>query len=78
MNVDGADGTATLRTLGLTGQSAAKGTTFADHNGRHEPGGADPMAVDAAAATGSLRTIGTGVTQVTNAELATAIAAAMG
>jgi hypothetical protein len=33
---------------------------YADHNARHEPGGADPMAVDAAAATGSLRTIGTG------------------
>jgi len=33
---------------------------YADHNARHEPGGADAMAVDAAAATGSLRTIGTG------------------
>ena len=33
---------------------------YADHNARHEPGGGDPMAVDAAAATGSLRTIGTG------------------
>jgi len=35
---------------------------YADHNARHEPGGADPMAVDAAAATGSLRTIGTTAT----------------
>ena len=34
-------------------------TEFDDHNARHEPGGADPMAVDAAATTGSLRTIGT-------------------
>lgn len=37
--------------------------TFNDHNARHEPGGADPMAVDAAAGTGSLRTLGTGATQ---------------
>ena len=36
---------------------------YADHNARHEPGGADPMAVDAADATGSLRTIGTGAHQ---------------
>lgn len=36
---------------------------YADHNARHEPGGADPMAVDAAAATGSLRTLGTGALQ---------------
>lgn len=35
---------------------------YADHNARHEPGGADAMAVDAAAATGSLRTIGTAAT----------------
>jgi len=35
---------------------------YADHNARHEPGGADPMAVDAAAATGSLRTLGTAAT----------------
>jgi len=37
-------------------------TDFADHNARHEPGGADPMAVDAAAGTGSLRTLGAGAT----------------
>ena len=30
-----------------------------EHDARHEPGGADPMAVDAAAATGSLRRLGT-------------------
>lgn len=36
---------------------------YGDHNARHEPGGADPMAVDAVAATGSLRTLGTGAQQ---------------
>jgi len=33
------------------------------HHATHEPGGSDPMAVDAVAATGSLRTLGTGATQ---------------
>ncbi len=33
------------------------------HHASHEPGGSDAMAVDAAAATGSLRTLGTGATQ---------------
>jgi hypothetical protein len=33
------------------------------HHTSHEPGGSDPMAVDAAAATGSLRTLGTGAAQ---------------
>jgi len=37
----------------------ATNVEFDDHNARHEPGGADPMAVDAAQATGSLRTIST-------------------
>jgi hypothetical protein len=41
----------------------ATNTEFDDHNARHEPGGADPMAVDAAAAVGSLRTIGAGALQ---------------
>lgn len=41
----------------------ATNTEFDDHNARHEPGGADPMAVDAAAATGSLRSLGTGAQQ---------------
>ena len=41
---------------------SADGATLDDHNARHEPGGADAMAVDAAAATGSLRTIGTTAT----------------
>jgi hypothetical protein len=36
---------------------------FPDHHARHEPGGADPMAVDAVPATGSLRTLGTGAQQ---------------
>jgi len=35
------------------------------HHTTHEPGGTDAMAVDAAAATGSLRTLGTGATQAT-------------
>ena len=34
-----------------------------DHASRHEPAGADTMAVDAAAGTGSLRTLGTGSAQ---------------
>jgi hypothetical protein len=33
------------------------------HHARHEPGGSDPMAVDAAAGVGSLRTLGTGSAQ---------------
>ena len=33
------------------------------HHTTHEPGGSDPIAVDAAAAVGSLRTLGTGATQ---------------
>jgi hypothetical protein len=35
------------------------------HHGTHEPGGTDAMAVDAAAITGSLRTLGTGALQAT-------------
>jgi hypothetical protein len=35
------------------------------HKTSHEPGGGDAMAVDAAAATGSLRTLGTGALQAT-------------
>lgn len=34
-----------------------------DHHARHEPGGGDPMAVDAVPATGSLRTLGAGAQQ---------------
>lgn len=41
----------------------ATNAEFDDHNARHEPGGADPMAVDAAAGTPSLRSIGTGALQ---------------
>ncbi len=33
------------------------------HASAHQPGGSDPLAVDAAAATGSLRTLGTGAAQ---------------
>ena len=35
-----------------------------DHATRHEPSGADVMAVDAAAGVGSLRTLGSGVLQI--------------
>jgi hypothetical protein len=53
------------------------------HHATHEPGGTDAMAVDAAAATGSLRTLGTGAAQAlpgnhastTNARTPTAHAA---
>lgn len=38
----------------------------AAHASTHQPGGSDPMAVDAAAATGSLRTLGTGAQQATS------------
>jgi hypothetical protein len=36
--------------------------SFRLHASTHAPGGSDPMAVDAAAGTGSLRTLGTGAT----------------
>lgn len=39
------------------------GGALAAHHATHEPGGTDPMAVDAVAATGSLRTLGTGPQQ---------------
>lgn len=39
------------------------GAAAASHHGAHEPGGGDAMAVDAVAATGSLRTLGTGAQQ---------------
>jgi hypothetical protein len=41
----------------------ATNAEFDDHSMRHDAGGADAMAIDAAAATGSLRTIGTGAAQ---------------
>lgn len=59
-------GTAITSHSGLSGLGADDHTQYAtniefdDHNARHEPGGADPMAVDTVAATGSLRTLGTG------------------
>jgi hypothetical protein len=66
---DDADFAATITTA-LAGKSATghgHGGTYEPvataHHARHEPGGADAMAVDAAAATGSLRTLGTGATQ---------------
>ena len=39
------------------------GGTPGPHHATHEPGGSDPLAVDAAAGTGSLRTLGTGALQ---------------
>lgn len=65
-NKDGVAGTPSLRTLGTGAQQAAAGNdarlsdvrTPAAHHATHEPGGSDPMAVDAAAGTGSLRTLG--------------------
>lgn len=53
-----------LKRVGATIVSAPIGAPGA-HATTHQPGGADPMAVDAAAATGSLRTIGTGALQAT-------------
>lgn len=44
------------------------------HATTHQPGGSDAMAVDAAAATGSLRTLGTGATQAMQGSLAAPLA----
>jgi hypothetical protein len=74
MAVDAVAATGSLRTLGTSATSAYAGdlgdaattaaaaaqTTANAHHARHEPGGADAMAVGAAAGVGSLRTIGTG------------------
>jgi hypothetical protein len=46
-----------------TDPSVTNARTPTAHHATHEPGGTDAMAVDAAAATGSLRTIGTGALQ---------------
>lgn len=70
-NKDGAAGTPSLRTLGTGPNQAASGsdTRFTDarapttHRLTHEPGGSDPLTVDAAIATGSLRTLGAGAQQ---------------
>lgn len=69
---DAAAATASLRTLGTGAAQAAVGShahsgtyepVATAHHARHDAGGADAMAVDAAAGTGSLRTIGTGALQ---------------
>lgn len=52
----------TLAHSGMTGQTVDDHHDE-DHASRHEPGGADAMAVDASAGTGSLRTLGTGAQQ---------------
>jgi len=70
-NKDGTAGTPSLRTLGTGGTQAAAGndSRFTDartptaHATTHQPGGSDPMAVDAVVATGSLRTLGAGAQQ---------------
>lgn len=65
----------TLPTSGVTDHGALTGLAdddhpqyatnveFDDHSTRHDAGGADAMTIDAAAGTGSLRTLGTGATQ---------------
>lgn len=53
-----------LKRVGTTIVSVPVGAPGA-HATTHEPGGVDPMAVDAPAVTGSLRTIGTGALQAT-------------
>lgn len=72
MAADAIAATASLRTIGTGAAQAAAGNhahsgayepVATAHHARHEPGGADAMAVDAAAGTGSLRTLGTGATQ---------------
>ncbi len=50
-------------TTGTGVLSIAIGTDLPAHATQHQPGGADAMAVDAAAATGSLRTLGSGAAQ---------------
>jgi len=67
-NKDGTAATPSLRTLGTGAQQAAAGndSRLSDaraptaHKATHEPGGSDPMTVDAAAGVGSLRTLGLG------------------
>jgi hypothetical protein len=63
-------GTAARRNVGTVAGTVAAGDDArftgpapGAHATTHQPGGSDPMAVDAAAATGSLRTLGTGATQ---------------
>lgn len=52
------------RVPGFTASGGGGGGTIPlPHHGTHEAGGSDPMAIDAAAATGSLRTLGAGATQ---------------
>lgn len=51
-----------ISVAGLSGELADPQTAKA-HASDHEPGGSDAMTVDAAASTGSLRTLGSGSTQ---------------
>lgn len=67
-NKDGAVGTPSMRTIGAGATQVVGGNDarLADsraptaHRLTHEPGGSDALTVDAAAATGSLRTVGLG------------------
>lgn len=59
--LDGGDET-TILSLLSTGISVGS-VTVQSHKTTHEPGGADALTVDAAAATGSLRTLGSGALQ---------------
>ena len=54
------------------------GTAPSSHATSHEPGGTDPMAVDAAAGVGSLRTLGSGATQAQPGNALLAAIAALG
>src|SRR4249919_478293 len=70
-NKDGTAATPSLRTLGTGALQATAGNDarLSDaraptaHKTTHEPGGSDPMTVDAAVGTGSLRTLGAGAAQ---------------
>lgn len=58
-NKDGAAAVPSMRTLGSGAGQAAPGNAAPQlHHTTHEPGGSDPMAVDAAAGTASLRSLG--------------------
>jgi Repeat of unknown function (DUF5907) len=70
-NKDGGAAVPSLRTLGAGASQAAAGNDArltdarvpTAHKTTHEPGGSDPMTVDAVVATGSLRTLGAGAQQ---------------
>jgi hypothetical protein len=79
-----AEGDAAYRPIGYVPTHASTtGQTANDHHAQlhhaaHEPGGGDAMAVDAAAGTGSLRTLGAGATQAAAGNHATTHASTTG